>query len=61
MKLGGELLGCFRSEQKTMVRGMNKLVPVPVEYAFAIALSGGPYAAADLDGLLSRAKESIIG
>jgi hypothetical protein len=56
-KLGGEFLGCFRSEQTIMVQGATKPVPVPLEYAFAMDVPGGPYTSADLDKLLSRVTE----
>jgi hypothetical protein len=55
-RLGGEFLGCFRSEKTVMVQGATKPVPVPFEFAFAIDFPG-PYTSADLDKLLTKGIE----
>jgi hypothetical protein len=55
--LGSEFLSWFQSDKKIIVRGATKLVSVPLEYAIAIDLAGGPYTSADLDKLLSIVTE----
>jgi hypothetical protein len=55
-KLGGEFLGCFQSERETTRPTAAKAAPMPVEYAFAIALQGGGHTPADLDNLLTTTR-----
>jgi hypothetical protein len=56
-KLGGEYLGCFRSERTVTPPGTVAVAPTPVEYAFRMAIQGRDYKLADLDNLLSTVKQ----
>jgi hypothetical protein len=60
-KQGGKLLGCFVSEKRIMVQGTTKAVPVSLEHAFAIGISGGPFTSTDLDKLLSTVTDQWKG
>jgi hypothetical protein len=56
-KLGGEYLGCFRSQRTTIPKGAEGAAPTPVEHAFGFALHDRHYKSADLDDLLARVKQ----
>jgi cyanophycinase len=56
-ELHSEVLGCFLSEKMIMVQGAVTPVPMPLEFAFALNPTGGPYTSADLDRLLSKTIE----
>jgi hypothetical protein len=51
--LGGPALGCFQSGETAELHGSKKTYAVPVEYAFAVEMKGGPYAALDVDILMA--------
>jgi hypothetical protein len=55
--LGAKYLGCFSSNEKSIPHGGSGDFPVPVEYAIALSISGGPYGPTDLSSLLSKARE----
>jgi hypothetical protein len=59
--LGGVSLGCFQSGETTELHGLKKTYAVPVEYAFAVELKGGPYAEKDVDKLMSDVKDGWKG
>jgi hypothetical protein len=56
-KLGGEYLGCFRSEGAMIPKGAIIAAPTPVEYAFGLAFADRHYKLADLDNLLATVKQ----
>ncbi|MGH8297778.1 MAG: hypothetical protein ACRES6_00670 [Steroidobacteraceae bacterium] len=56
-RLGAEYIGCFKSRETTTLPGDAAQQPVPVEYAIALRISGGPFTLADMDLLLSRVRE----
>lgn len=56
-RLGAEFLGCFKSEETASVRGTSATRPVPMEYAIAFRVLGGPFNPADVDALLSRVRD----
>jgi len=51
--LRGRSLGCFQSSDTTALHGSKKTHALPLETAFAVEMTGGPYAAQDLDKLKS--------
>jgi hypothetical protein len=51
--LGGLPLGCFQSRETAELHGSKKNDAAPVEYAFAVEMKGGPYAALDVDILMA--------
>jgi hypothetical protein len=55
-QLGGEFLGCFRSDREVVAPIASNPATTSIEYAFAIALHGGGYTPADLDSLLSTVR-----
>jgi hypothetical protein len=59
--LGGVSLGCFQSGETTELRGSKKTYAVPLEYAFAVELKGGPHAAKDVDQLMSDVTDGWKG
>ena len=59
--LGGLSLGCFQSGETTELRGLKKTYAAPVEYAFAVEMKGGPYAAKDVDHLMSGVTDGWKG
>lgn len=56
-RLGAKFVGCFKSEETTTLLGDGGKHPVPVEYAIAVRILGGPFSPANLDVLLSRVRE----
>ena len=59
--LGGTSLGCFQSHETAELHGSKKNFGVPVEYAFAVGMKGGPYAALDLDILMADVTQGWKG
>jgi hypothetical protein len=59
--LGGVPLGCFQSGETAELHGLKQTYAVPIEYAFAVELKGGPYAAKDVDQLMSDVKDGWKG
>lgn len=59
--LGGRSLGCFQSSDTIELHGSKKIYPVPLEYALAVEVKGGPYAAQDLDRLKSEVTDGWKG
>jgi hypothetical protein len=59
-KVGGEFLGCFRSDKTITVQGATKPILVPFEFAIALDFPG-PYTLADLDKLLATGIEQWKG
>ena len=55
-RLGGDLLGCFRSDPIVAAEPAPR-VSTPTEYAFAIAVHDRDYTVADLQQLLSKVKQ----
>lgn len=56
-RLGAKFVGCFKSEEMARLRGNGGKHPVPVEYAIAVRMLGGPFSPANLDMRLSRVRE----
>jgi hypothetical protein len=55
--LHGQSLGCFQSSEMIELHGLKKNYAVPLEYAFAVEIKGGPYASKDVDKLMSDVAE----
>ena len=55
--LGGRSLGCFEAGETMELHGSKKSYAVPLEYAFAVEVKGGPYTPKDLDKLMSDVTE----
>src|SRR6185437_9325423 len=56
--LRGRSLGCFQSSDTAPLRGSKKIYALPLETAFAVEMTGGPYAVQDLDKLKSEVAET---
>jgi hypothetical protein len=59
--LGGVPLGCFQSRDTAELHGSKKTYAVPVEYAFAVEMKGGPYAALDVNILMADVTDGWKG
>lgn len=51
--LRGRSLGCFEAGEMMGLHGTRRIYAVPIEYAFAVEISGGPYTSKDVDKLMS--------
>lgn len=56
--LRGRALGCFQSSDTAPLQGSKKIYALPLQTAFAVEMTGGPYAARDLDKLKSEVAET---
>lgn len=56
-RLGAKFVGCFKSQETTKLRGRVAGHTVPMEYAIALQILGGPFSPASLDSLLSRVRD----
>ena len=57
LQLGAQFVGCFKSQETINLRGGGAKHIVPVEYAIAMQILGGPYHPATLETLLSRVRD----
>lgn len=56
--LRGRSLGCFQSSDTALLQSSKKIYALPLETAFAVEMTGGPYAVQDLDRLKSEVAET---
>lgn len=56
-KLGGDFLGCFRSDSTVAATNPAPPATTPIEYAFALALHDHDYTESDIHELLSKIEQ----
>jgi hypothetical protein len=59
--LRAQPLGCFQSGETAELQGSKKTYAVPLEFAFAVEMKGGPYASKDVDQLMAAVAEGWKG